>query len=228
MTTYLNLCKRLRAECGMTGTGPTTVVAQTGEYERAVNWIADADQDIQNKYSDWRFRWASFSFNTVASQGSYTETEMLGAGVRASRWEHDTIRFYLTSAGQITENWMLNDEWESFYAFWRYGNMRTAEGVPNHYAFAPDRTMHLGYIPNDIYTITGQYYRMPVRLEADADEPLYPEEFHMLPVWWAMVNYAGFEETSFQYTHAQNMLNRLWGNFENQERKQAFFGASLA
>lgn len=45
--TYLELCQAFREDIGIAGTGPATVVGQTGILGRIVRWIADADITIQ-------------------------------------------------------------------------------------------------------------------------------------------------------------------------------------
>lgn len=227
--TFLEMCQRYRLEAGISGTGPTSVTDNTNnEYSRIVNWIAQADLEIQSRYEDWRFMWREFSFNTVASDGRYTETDVVTASYGVQRYDEEAWRYYLTSAGQSTEQWVQYCEWESFYPYWRNGTMRTAEGVPSVWTQRPDGDIELAYVPDAIYTITGAYWRKPVLMTANGDTPLYPSTYHMLPVWWAMMNYAGYEETSFQYTHAQNMMNRLWNAMERNERTtDVSYGPSL-
>lgn len=216
---FLQLCQRYRLEAGISGTGPTAVTGNSNnEYARIVNWIAQADLEIQTRYDDWRFMWRQFSFETVAGQGAYTETEVVTASYTVNTYATDSFRYYLTSAGQSTEQWMEYQEWPEFYPYWRNGAMRTRQGVPTIWSERPDGVIELGYVPDAAYTITGQYWRGPVLMAANTDTPLYPAKYHMLPVWWAMVNYAGFEESSFQYQNAQNMLNRLWPAMERGER----------
>ena len=52
MSTYLQLCQKLRQECEVGGTGPSAVTGQTGELARLVTWIADAYTELQQEY-DW-------------------------------------------------------------------------------------------------------------------------------------------------------------------------------
>ena len=75
MSTYLEICKRVRQEAGIAGTGPASVLNQTGEYKRVVDWVASAWEDLQNKRSDWLWMQGDFTFVTIASQDSYTPVE---------------------------------------------------------------------------------------------------------------------------------------------------------
>ncbi len=44
--TYLQLCQRVRREMGYAGTGPSTVVAQTGQMQAAATFSNGAVQDV--------------------------------------------------------------------------------------------------------------------------------------------------------------------------------------
>ena len=227
---YLQLANRLRLESGgISGTGPTTVVGNSNnEYARVCNWIADADVEIQLKYDDWRFMWNQFSLATVAGTAEYTEATITGsASLGVSRYDLESFRYYLTSAGIGNEQHIIHREYRYFRERWLIGNNRASTGAPSECTFLPNRKIHLAPIPNAIYTVTGDFYRNSVRMTLDGDEPLYPSQFHMLPVWWALVKYAGLEEAPAVYTNAQNQLSLLWGAFERQERPNVTFGGPL-
>jgi len=69
--TFLELTKKLRFHCGVSGIGPSSVIDQTGDYERLVDWIRDAWTEIQNTPGYWRFMWKEDNFNTVAGTMDY-------------------------------------------------------------------------------------------------------------------------------------------------------------
>lgn len=229
MSTFLELCTQYRLEAGIDGTGPTTVVGNTNtEYARIVNWINKAYVDIQNKHDDWHFMWSDFSFNTVAAQGDYSYDEVTGSLTdRVARYDLCSLRYYLTSAGVAQEQHLVYNDWRVFMDTWRLGSTRTTQGAPLYFTVDRGKGLRLSLIPDDDYTITGEYYKAAAKMAADADEPILPEEFHELLIWWAMVNYAGFEETSFQYRHAQNMVALMMPKLERQERPGIVVGEAL-
>lgn len=51
--TFLELCQRLRAECQDLGSGPETVVGQTGRNQRYVDAIRESWIKLQTGRSDW-------------------------------------------------------------------------------------------------------------------------------------------------------------------------------
>ncbi|RLC09555.1 MAG: hypothetical protein DRI24_21580, partial [Deltaproteobacteria bacterium] len=64
---FLQLCKRLRQEAGLTGSGPSTVVDQTGISKQIVDWVNTAYVDVLSQHANWHFMQDDFSFNTTAS-----------------------------------------------------------------------------------------------------------------------------------------------------------------
>ncbi len=65
-----------------------------------------------------------------------------------------------------------------------------------HYTIANDMSLLLGPTPSDVYRVRGEYHKSAVELSADSDTPIYPAEYHMLPVYAAMFRYAGFTAAS--------------------------------
>ena len=212
---FLELVQRLVQEAGMPRPGPANVTGSSNqEWQNAIDWIADADIEIQLMKDQWRFMWAEFEFQTVAGQASYTQAQALAnltAGTEAQFFDEDSGRYFLTASGQNGEQYMTYRSWDNFRDIWLFGPNRTAQGQPQEWSFSPDRKVYLAQVPNAIYTVRGQVFRQPLRMAANTDLPRYPARYHMLPVWWALVNYAGLEQDSSVYQHALNMQGRLIG-----------------
>lgn len=92
MSTFLQLCNRLKLECGVNGNDMITTTGQTGEYNRLVTWINAAWLDIQNMRSDWQWMRATATFPTVAGQLSYSASQIGLTNFGA--WSRDTFRNY--------------------------------------------------------------------------------------------------------------------------------------
>jgi hypothetical protein len=227
---YLQLVQRLHKESGAGGDAPVAVTALSGEAERLANWVNNSYQDIQNKNTNWRFMWAEFSFNTVATQGDYVPAAVLvnNPGLELARFDRFSFRYYLASAGVNSEQHMRFRDYQLFRDIWRFGAARTAPGAPLYWTQAPDRDVLLAQIPDAIYTIVGQFYRRPALLAVNTDTPIFPEEFHMAIVWWALIKYAGFEEKSAVYTNAQNQLGLVMTPMELQELPDLMCAGPLA
>ncbi len=188
---FLEACQRTVELCGIPGTGPTTVVGQTGEYKRVVNWVRQSWIDIQNRYDHWDFMRAALSYQTVVGQGEYTLAQMNATDLRTLS-KTDTLRAYLTATGVGDEQYLVPWDWQSFRDSYLYGLHVNARPVV--FSVNPqNKAMNLGEKPDDIYTIAGVYYRNAVVLAADGDIPALPLQFHEIIPYRAMLKYSGYE-----------------------------------
>jgi hypothetical protein len=217
--TFLQLCQRVRQECGIAGTGPTTVVGQTGELGRVVSWTATAYDLICAKHVNWKFLRSSFSVNSVASQEAYlpttcTDTEIAAAIGSATvgafgSWIDDSFWIYKNSEGIATRREFYFYDYENFR--YLYQIRPPNPGSPVYFTFRPrDNAILLGPKPDAVYVMAGEYYRIAPPLAADSDTPLFPARFHMAIVWLAQHLYAGYEEDGGVWTDSQTNFGQLY------------------
>jgi hypothetical protein len=229
---YLALCKRLRLECGISGTGPSTVVSQTGEMERLTTWINAAWQDIQTAHKDWGWMRQSASFTTVAGQASYALGSGAGTvGVSVATfgmWARDTARNYYTSTGTNSELFMDYIPYESWRNIYQFGANRAAYSRPIQFTIAPDKSIGLGPVPIVGYTITLDYFTAPVDLAADADIPALPTEFHMAIVYKAMMMYGAYESAPEVYQRGELEFAKLMARLDADRLPEVTFAGALA
>src|SRR3990167_785491 len=172
-STFLELVQRLRQEAGASGTGPSTVVSQVGEYARLVSWIVSAWLDVQRKHDDWGFLRSSCLFVTVAGQSEYTPVQCGITAGTFGKWDMETLRNYVTAAGITSEipmdgGWDY-DDWKNTYLFGANRNVRTRPMVA---AEKPsDHSLALGPVPAAGYTVTSDFYTTAVELLANGDTP---------------------------------------------------------
>lgn len=210
---------------GLPGT-MTTVVGQTGELGRVVNWIDDAYLNIQLEKPNWKWMLGTLSFPTVASQYAYTAAN---AGLTDfASWKMNSFRVYSTSVGFGSEQFLE----ESSYADWRdtylFGSMRSITGRPTEVAVGPDLTLNFGLIPAAGYTVVGEYYKAPTRLTASADVPALASQFHMLIVYRAMMMYASYESAQEVYQEGSMLYLGMMRAMLRQQVDQPMFGSALA
>lgn len=213
--TFLELVQRTRQECGIPGDGPLTTLNQTRQMKRLVDWVSQAWVDIQNSRTDWDFMRRSVTFNTVAGQQSYAPGAGLDINISDFKmWRNESFRQYLKSAGIGTE--IILGQYQSyseFRDFYMLGSRRLVTGRPLYITIAPDRSLALGFTPNDVYVTTAEYYRRAQVLVADSDVPLMDEDYHMLIVYGAMKKYGMFEVANEQISAAADasaaLYNRL-------------------
>lgn len=200
---FLQLSQRLARETGVAGAGPSTVIGQTGEAGRLVNWVADAWNDIQTTHQDWEWLRASVSFVTMAGQARYTPTQCGITAGTFGMWARNTFRNYDTAAGVSSEIEMDFTHYEDWRQSYDLGALKLARTRPIEVTVTPAKEIALGPYPAAGYTITGDYYTAPVILSLDADTPAMPAQFHMAIVWKAMMSYGAFESASEVYARGE-------------------------
>ena len=210
--TFLELIKRLRSEAGGSGTGPSSVINQSGESLRFVNWINSAWEDIQNAQTEWRFMRFGFTVNTIANVDSYaytscTDTTTSVAIANFNHWARDSFKLYTVSLADELELIDLPyDDWRQLY--------RTRPQVANrpiNSTVLPDYKIGLGPKPKGIYVLSGDYYRAAKLLAIDADTPTIPVQFQMAIVWKALMYYAAYEEAGSLYATADKNYTNIYG-----------------
>lgn len=229
MTTFLAGCQRLNQEAGLSGSGPTTTVGQTGISKQVVDWYNSAYIDVLSEHTNWLFMQDEFSFQTTASKRLYTISD---TGVTdLQKWKTDdfgSFRVFLTSSGVNTEQFMYSLLWSDYRQMYIFGATRTAEGIPTYFSIRPDRSLDFYLVPDNIYTITGEYFKKPVELSSDTDEPIFPSEFHMIIVWRALMYYAGFDAANEKYVTGKSEYRKLLMRLELDQLPKMTFGGPLA
>ena len=225
--TFLEICQRLRQEAGISGTGPTAVTGQSGEMLRVVDWAKSAYENIQNKYPHWEFLRFDFSFPTVAATATYAPTDA-GVGLTEhTKWVRDSLRIYLTATGVNDEQWLTCIPWATFRDTRLFGANRSVSGRPTEFAVRPNQSIVLWPTPDAVYTVVGEYFKRPQVMSADADEPVFPREFHMAIAWRALVLYGGFESASEAYSRAVIEYNEIMAKLEIDQLPGISVGGTL-
>jgi len=223
---FLAGVKRLRQECGVPGVGPITVVDQTGEMRRLVDWYAQALIEIQLEEIYWNFLRKSLSFDTVAEQNTYEVDTDVGLSDFAT-YRDGSFRIYLKSGTRGDEIFLTQYNYDNFRDIYLYGTQLTSYSRPTTIAHTPDDSLVLGLPPDDVYTVIGEYYRTPVEVTLDDDVPVLPARFHMLIVYSAMMSYGMFEAAGEVYQRGEINYKRLMNRMRMAEGPNISTGASL-
>lgn len=234
-STFLELCKRTARECGASGSGPadvpSTVVSQTGELGRIVGWVVEAWLTIQNKHQDWHFLRTSTSWTTVAGTAQYTLGSGSGTvGVTAAnfgRWKRNTFRNYPTASGTNGEIEMGSLDYDTWRNTYLLGGTRDARSQPSEFAIGPDKSIWLGPVPAAGYTITADYFRSPVTLEANGDTPNIPAAYMLAIVYQAMQFYALYESATEVLVRAERGLKPILAQMEKDRVQELMWAGAL-
>lgn len=226
LANFLEITQRVRQECGISGVGPTTVVAQTGELQRIVDWVNDAWIDVQMAHQDWQWLRKSASFITIAGTPTYTP---VAAGVTDfGMWARDTFRNYLTSTGvnsEISMDYMPYEAWRDTY---QINANRSVQTRPIVISIAPDKSICLGPYPAAGYTITGDYYSVPSRMSLDADVPTLPSQFRLAIVNKALMYYGSYESAPEVYARGEAEFSKIMARMNLDRLPEVGFAGALA
>lgn len=204
-STYLELVNRVIQECGISGGSVSSVVGQSGMRQKVVTWVQESDLYIQRLFRDWNFLHSTFSGSTIASTSEVSKPSDLG------RWDTDSIYVDYTTdnAKQLSQ---------IDYSDYRnnYGLGTVESDSPDHFALKPNKDLILYPTPDAVYSITGDYWKLPTKLSANSDTSSIPEHFEDVIVHRAKVLYAQHEEAQEMFSYAveefRQALNDLIAN----------------
>jgi hypothetical protein len=179
-STFLQLCVKTRSECGITGTGPAAVTSQSGVLEKVVNWVADADQEIQGRWFDWDFLHVStWTHNTISNTPTVAAPSNLGV------WDRES--FYLDYSTASNKKLRVVD-----YKIWRrdYRQGVKTNQKPDMAIILPDNSLRLEAPPDAVYVLSADYWKRPAKMTANSDTSPIPEEYERIIVARAKIAYA--------------------------------------
>lgn len=228
----LQLAQQLHRLCEIAGS-ITSTVNQTNEVADMVNFLDLAYEIIQNQRESWYFLHNDFSFNTVSGTDTYAKTVVTDLAEWRFDPEYESLRFYLTASGLDAEQRMYLMEWNDFRRIYKFGQSRNTTGKPQYFAIKPDESMAIYPTPDDIYTIEGEYYKIPdIMREVLPDSiddyvPIFPPRFHMAIVWKALELWAIIAEEPNKVSMGEMEFNRVFSELEFDQHDRVKFGPPL-
>lgn len=224
---FLALAQALCVETG--ATAGTTVVNPTGEWARHCGWIAQSWRELQLENFEYEWMRKSFSFNTTANVGEYKASDPALSLTDFGHWREKSFRIYLTSAGVGTE-WLLGyKNYARFRDFYLLSSRKLTYARPTEITISPSKSLILGLAPNDIYTVSGEYYILPQALTADADTPTasFPEHFHYAIIYRAMMKYGTNMSAPEVYGAGKDQLKTMWNQVRRNQLPEMARGRSM-
>lgn len=210
---FLELCQDMARESGISGS-LVSVVNQTGEAQRVVNWIIKAYRYIQNKHVDWKFLRADVSFDTSVGNATYTAVAASVTGFGEWCFAGDDWRCYSKAAGVADEQHVSYMDYDDFRATYAMGTNRLSTGRPQIVTVRPDQTLQFWPTPDAAYTVIGEQYKAPLTLAKNEDVPIFAAKFHDAIVQRAMMFYGAFEGDAGVFGASQSEFNRTLGQME--------------
>lgn len=236
--TFLELVQAYREECGVSastsGAQPSTVLNQTGEMLRLVNYLKRAWLSIQNSEDWWLWMAADFTVNTVADTGEYLPTACTDVASTApisrfARWHRNTFRLYRQSEGVAGEQYLVHWPFGVFRDTYLFAGQRDQRNRPVVWTERPEnRAILLADVPDAVYVLGGRYQKGPQALAADDDVPELPEKFHMLLVYRAMQYYGKYEAAPEVLAQADEEYERMLNDLRREQLPEMSMGEPLA
>ena len=203
---FLTLCNDLWREVGAAGSGITATANQTGEALRLVNWVHDAELDIQNLWVDWKWLRKTLTCYTPAGSNTGIFT-VQGGGISAQpadlgEWDYKT--FMIQPPGSSYFVPLAVKEWQEV----RHEVFDTTDQQqPWRVIVMPDNTLRWDLTPDQSYPIQVEYRSQPYDLKVDADISNIPARFaNRLIVEFARLKYGWFENAQEQIGLAQLLI----------------------
>lgn len=200
--TFLELCQHARRESRLPGTGPTTVLSQTGRLGDVVAAVRDAWTEIQLlHYESWTFMQATSTAELIPGRTEFTFSE-LGAPDAAR-----VVRVFIKGNPLQQVQWfdLLREQSNNQYA--------RNETVPSKFAVSPNGRLLFSRAPEDFVEVTLFYVRKPETLTQNAQVPSIGEHHRMGIVWKAVMDLSANESDTVIYQKAfekyESYLTRL-------------------
>jgi len=220
MKTYLQLCQALRREAGVQGDGPSSITSQTGIYGNIVAWIDDAWLSIQNLHTTWAFMHGRGDIDIDDDERIYTPDVSIASvnprsfvlvdadGIKRSlpfyEWQEYQERYRTHYAGEepvLLEDITVLDGNEDpddvidgnpDEPDYLVNEEAITRAVPYVITLNPDGDFELPDYPEAGYVIQYEYVAKPARFTDASSTPLLPEQYEMIIVWRALIDYGGF------------------------------------
>ena len=202
--TFLELCKKVRQECGIQGEGkPVDVTNQVGLLHRVVGWTRDADLFIQAAHSDWGFHWNSIEKGTLINSDVVSKPPDLKTWDRAS---------FGVDRGTVNGRHLGFHEYEE----WRENYNIATVAAPSSVTIAPDNNIRLNCPSDKVYQFYGEYWINPRLLISNDQVPLYREEFQRAIIEKAKMYFFEDVESIDQWRQASEAFSFWMMKLENQ------------
>jgi len=235
---FLTLVKELSGETGTELTvkvtdvtlSPATSYGETTEHiTRCIRWIQQAWIELQDDQK-WDFMVAREQMPLLNGQTSYDIRQQVEDIVGTDVYD-GIVPFVAPVDNRYI--WVVNGASDPLvkqpcyyvppeHFFGDRDRYINDQGQPYWYTIDRDNAFVIESAPtsND-WNIEFEYRLKPQTLSVNSDTPTgLPDKYHMLIVYWAMMDYADFDETDRQFKRAKRKYRRMLNKLRLQETRE--------
>lgn len=126
-----------------------------------------------------------------------------------------SFHYYLKTDGANERKKLTYVDYDTFKQSYRDFSSQSS---PSIVTITPNNRLRFYPMLDGIYTIEAEAFQKPQELTVNGDTPPWPADLHMLCVFKALMDYAGFEESSSIYQFAAIRYDELYNNLLWRER----------
>ena len=187
--TFLELCRRVVEDSGVSASGPVSVTGQTGILQKIVTWVRKAAHDVELYHDDWLFM-----------RGYKTLPLAQGQQIYPAEPNAEPIRsLSRITIGKQQVRIVSYDQWLDRID--EYSDPSKV-GTPTAATLKPDQSLCFYPTPNEPLSVVVQYQKLPVALTTNTQIPSVPVQCQEAIVSRALVYYADYEEDAYRYQRA--------------------------
>lgn len=205
---FLEICQRVRQECGIAGEGPSSTIGMAGILKKVVDRTARAWVDIQVSKPYWKFlRNRLTDFPLIIGQREYTMLTAQPAGFGTQyidKFDEANSYIYTTStADESRLSWIPYREFRARYRTY-------PDGRPTRIYTGLNGTVGFDRTPDAAYVINLDYWETPELLVNPNEIPACPEQYHDMIIWKSVMTFAGAEMATDLFAFAATQYGPLY------------------
>lgn len=199
---FLELCQKAHKKSGLSGASLPSVENQIGMLAKLVDFVQEADLDIQRSDKRWKFLWAEASSQLLQGVTDYLPADL---SLLANNLTSDQVISAEIDNGQTLKYL----SWTDFKLRCQVHIKQGSTGEPTHYTIMPNGKVRVCPIPEKDLPISVEYYKSPVPMVNNTDTTLIPPEYHSAIVYAALKLFAIEQEDSDLYSMADNKFQMV-------------------
>jgi len=205
-STFLELSQQLRANLGLSGSGPASVTSQTGSMARGVKCIQDANAFLCGLWADWKFLHVDY---TATLPNASSELAAVSA---VNLWDLESIWLNKQTSDALKLTYIGYKEYRDTYYV---DALDTDE--PTYFTIAPDGRLLFDVITDQAYPFSGEYHKKADELTEDSSLSDIPEQYEQCIIEKAKELYGRYLHDSGLYETSLQELSLLLARMEQEQ-----------